>query len=61
MEAVQNVIKGKKKVQRSIREGNGWRQKLKSIHFDELCNKEVAYLYIYLYLYIYIYIYNINI
>jgi len=50
MEAVQNVIKGKKKVQGSIIEGNDWRQKLKSIHFDELCNKEVAYLSIYIYI-----------
>ena len=46
MGVVLNVIKGKKKMQGSIIEGNDWRQKLKSIHFDELCNKEVAYIYI---------------
>lgn len=47
METAQNVLKGKEKqIPWSMIEDSDWRRKLKSIHFDELCNKAVKYVFV---------------
>lgn len=47
METVQNVVKEKEKeIQWSMIEDSDWRKKIKSIHFDESCNKAVMYVFV---------------